>query len=78
MRHRYYRALLPAARGYFKDDISAVIETQYKRLSPLLILTTAASLVALLNSVVLGPGLNALASALALRFQSRELNTPAQ
>ena len=101
--HRYYGALSPAARGYFKDvdtdDISAVIETQYKRHSPLLILTTAASLVAILNSVVLGTGLTALASALAsgfqgwdvavglagaalsgwlaLRFQSRELNTPA-
>jgi len=101
--HHYYGTLSPAARGYFRDvdtdDISAVIETQYRRHSPWLILTSAASLVAL-NSVVLGTGLTGLASALAggfrgwnvavgvagavlccwlaLRFESRELNTRVQ
>ena len=103
MVHHYYGTLSPAARGYFRDvdtdDISAVIETQYRRHSPWLILTSAASLVAL-NSVVLGTGLTGLASALAggfrgwnvavgvagavlccwlaLRFESRELNTRVQ
>jgi hypothetical protein len=102
--HRYYGTLSPGAGGYFRDvdtdDISAVIETQYRRHSPWLILTSAASLVAILNSVVLGTGLTGLASALAggfrgwnvavgvvgaalccwlaLRFESRELNTPVQ
>jgi hypothetical protein len=102
--HHYYGTLSPGASGYFRDvdtdDISAVIETQYRRHSPWLILTSAASLVAILNSVVLGTGLTGLASALAggfrgwnvavgvtgaalccwlaLRFESRELNTPVQ
>jgi hypothetical protein len=102
--HRYYGTLSPGARGYFRDvdteDISAVIETQYRHHSRWLILTSAASLVAILNSVVFGTGLTALASALAggfhgwdvavglagaaascwlaLRFESRELNRPAQ
>lgn len=70
--HRFYGTLSPGAGGYFKDvdtdDISAVIETQYRRHSPWLILTSAASLVAILNSVVLGAGLTALASALAGGF----------
>jgi hypothetical protein len=65
--HRYYGTLSPGAGRYFKDvdtdDISAVIETQYKRHSPFLIRTSAASLVAILNSVVLGTGLTGLASA---------------
>jgi hypothetical protein len=43
--HRYYGSLSAAARGYFKDvdteDISAVIETQYRRHSAWLILTSA-------------------------------------
>ena len=71
--HHYYGTLSPGARGYFRDvdtdDISAVIETQYRRHSPWLILTSAASLVAILNSVVLGTGLTALASALAGGFR---------
>jgi hypothetical protein len=71
--HRYYGTLSPAARSYFRDidtdDISAVIETQYRRHSPWLILTSAASLVAILNSVVLGAGLTALTSALAGGFR---------
>jgi hypothetical protein len=71
--HRYYGTLSPGARGYFRDidtdDISAVIETQYRRHSPWLILTSAASLVAILNSVVLGAGLTALSSALAGGFR---------
>jgi hypothetical protein len=71
--HRYYGSLSAGARGYFKDvateDISAVIETQYRRHSAFLILTSAASLVAILNSVVLGTGLTALASALGGGFR---------
>jgi hypothetical protein len=71
--HRYYGSLSAGARGYFQDididDISAVIETQYRRHSPWLILTSAASLVAILNSVVLGTGLTALASALGGGFR---------
>jgi hypothetical protein len=71
--HRYYGTLSPGAGRYFRDvdtdDISAVIETQYKRHSPFLILTSAASLVAILNSVVLGTGVTGLASALAGGFQ---------
>jgi hypothetical protein len=59
--HQYYRSLSPGARQYFRqvdvDDISAVVETQYRRHSRWLILTSAASLVAILNSVVLGTGL---------------------
>jgi hypothetical protein len=58
--HHYYGTLSPGACGYFRDvdtyDISAVIETQDRRHSPWLILTSAASLVAILNSVVLGTG----------------------
>jgi hypothetical protein len=71
--HRYYGTLSPGARSYFRDidtdDISAVIQTQYRRHSPWLILTSAASLVAILNSVVLGAGLSALASPLAGGFR---------
>jgi hypothetical protein len=44
--HRYYGTLSPGAGGYFRDvdtdDISVVIETQYRRHSPWLILTSAA------------------------------------
>ena len=40
-----------------------MIETQYRRHSPWLTLTSAASLVAILNSVVLGTGLTGLAPA---------------
>lgn len=71
--HRYYGSLSAGARGYFKDvdteDISAIMETQYRRHSAWLILTSAASLVAILNAVVLGTGLTALASALGGGFR---------
>ena len=57
--HHYYRSLSPHARAYFKsidvDDVSVVIETEYQRHSPWLILTSAASLVAILNAVVFAP-----------------------
>jgi hypothetical protein len=66
--HQYYGSLSPSARAYFKridvDDVSEVIETQYRRHSPWLILTSAASLVAILNSVVFGAGLAVLAGGL--------------
>ena len=64
--HRYYGSLSAGARGYFKDvdteDISAIIETQYRRHSAWLILTSAASLVAILSCWLM------------LRFESRALD----
>ena len=75
--HLYYGSVSAAARDYFKsvdvDDISAVIEMQYRRHNPLLILTSAASLVAILNSVVLGAGLTVLAGGLAGGFDGWEV-----
>jgi hypothetical protein len=71
--HEFYGSLSPQARAYFKrvdvDDVSEVIETQYRRHSPWLILTSAASLVAILNAVVLGAGLSALAGGVTGGFQ---------
>ena len=66
--HHYYGSLSPHARAYFKsidvDDVSVVIETEYQRHSPWLILTSAASLVAILNAVVFGAGVAAVTGAL--------------
>jgi hypothetical protein len=71
--HQYYGSLSPGARHYFKkvdvDNITAVVETQYRHHSPWLILTSAASPVAIMNSVVLGVSLTALSSSLSGRFQ---------
>jgi len=71
--HQYYGSLSAGARTYFKkvdvDNITAVVETQYRHHSPWLILTSAASLVAIMNSVVLGVSLTALSSALSGHFR---------
>jgi hypothetical protein len=51
--YQYYGSLSASARLHFRrvevDNIAAVVETQYRRHSPWLILTSAASLVAILN-----------------------------
>jgi hypothetical protein len=65
---------LGCGKTYFGVFLGAVlivvlIETQYRRHSAWLILTSAASLVAILNAVVLGTGLTALASALGGGFR---------
>jgi hypothetical protein len=75
--HRYYRSLSPSAQVFFKeadvDDLSALIALQGEHHSRWLILSSAAALIAILNSAVLGAGLTILTSAISGGFHGWQL-----
>jgi len=75
--HRYYRSLSPGARTFFRDvdvdDLSALIALQGEHHSPWLIFSSAAGLIAILNSAVLGTGLTILASDISGGFHGWQL-----
>jgi len=74
---QYYRSLTPASQAFFADvdvdDLSALIAMQGERHSRWLILSSAASLVAILNSAVLGAAVTILVSKISGGFHGWQL-----
>ena len=74
---QYYRSLTPGASAFFRDvdvdDLSALIAAQGERHSRWLILSSAASLIAILNSAVLGAAVTILASKISGGFHGWQL-----